>query len=225
MNTPDPETSCVVIQGPIHDFERMDVSWGDHNKIYSTWHGEGQVQPSRQTDKVIYNKKPPNPGNKNINLQTESSLAGINLAFSMGYEFCIKWRSDYVPLFCDKFFNTLDRDALNFIAWSSHRGGYFVDYFFAGPTALMREIFIYTQEINRNCNSNVFPEKRITDAVFTVKEKHDIKINYLMNHLNEETDCVFIRPGKDFDTSTLVWNKISDWNNDVTRNNQWAIRK
>ena len=141
---------CVIIQGPTHDYERMQKAWDGFDIIYSTWEGE-KDKGYKSSDCVIYNKAPQEGGVGNINFQRISTLAGLKKATEKGYDFALKWRSDYVPENSSKLFEMFDEKALNFIAWSEHRGilgaegvaphGYLIDYFFGANTKFMLEIF------------------------------------------------------------------------------------
>ena len=220
---------CVIIQGPTHDYERMSKAWEGFDIIYSTWEGE-EGKGYKDSDCVIYNKMPKEKGSGNVNLQIETSLSGLQKAKDKGYDFCLKWRSDYVPKNANKFFDTLDEEKLNFIAWSEHRGfisyirskhGYLVDYFFAGKTEWLINIFEQTKTIHQQIPS-AFPEYKITLATYILKDKEGIKINYLLPKIRKHNECFFIREGADYNSSTLNWKKEEYWNNITTRSNVWA---
>ena len=68
----------------------------------------------------------------------------------------------------------------------------------------------------------MFPEWKITKSVMEVKEKYDIKVNYLLNDFDESNHCFFIIPGVDFNTSNLVWKNDKYWDNNLTRDNLWS---
>jgi len=189
---------CVIIQGPTHDYERMRKAWSGFDIIYSTWEGE-EEKGYTESDCVIYNKMPKEKGPGNINLQIKSSLSGLKKAKEQGYDFCLKWRSDYIPKNANKFFDLFDEEKLNFIAWSEHRAflsyfrarhGYLIDYFFSGKTDWLIDIFKETKLLHENIPS--------------------------------ENECFFIREGADYNSSTLNWKKEEYWNNITTRSNVWA---
>ena len=221
---------CVIIQGPTHDYERMRKAWDGFEVIYSTWEEE-EGFGFQESDCVIYNKLPAEGGVGNINFQRVSTLAGLRKAEEKGYDFALKWRSDYVPRNPSKLFEMFDKEALNFIAWSEHRGilgkgtspaphGYLVDYFFASKTKFMLEIFESLEKLESEMPL-VFPEWKITIAALKIKEKYDPNINYLLPKFNEENQCYFIREGKDFNSSCLKWQDDKYWQNTSTHNNSW----
>lgn len=220
---------CVIIQGPTHDYERMRKAWSGFDIIYSTWEGE-EGKGYTDSDCVIYNKTPKEKGPGNINLQIKSSLSGLKKAEEKGYEFCLKWRSDYIPKNANKLFDLFDEDKLNFIAWSEHRAfisclraehGYLVDYFFAGKTNWLTSIFKETKSLHEKIPS-AFPEYKITLATYKLKNDKKLKINYLLPKITEENECFFIREGRDYNSSTMNWRNEEYWNNITTRNNIWA---
>tara|TARA_R100001163_G_C5067556_1_gene206791 strand:- start:4856 stop:5536 length:681 start_codon:yes stop_codon:yes gene_type:complete len=220
---------CVIIQGPTHDYERMRKAWSGFDIIYSTWEGE-EEKGYTESDCVIYNKMPKEKGPGNINLQIKSSLSGLKKAKEQGYDFCLKWRSDYIPKNANKFFDLFDEEKLNFIAWSEHRAflsyfrarhGYLIDYFFSGKTDWLIDIFKETKLLHENIPS-AFPEYKITLATYKVKTDNKLKINYLLPKITSENECFFIREGADYNSSTLNWKKEEYWNNITTRSNVWA---
>ena len=98
--------NCVVIQGPTHDQDRMSKAWQQYNVIYSTW--EDEKPEGKIPENIIYNKKPKDPGFRNINYQVTSTLAGLKKAKEEGFDFCLKWRSDYVPSSARNLFKMFD---------------------------------------------------------------------------------------------------------------------
>tara|TARA_R100001163_G_scaffold62606_1_gene53551 strand:- start:264 stop:908 length:645 start_codon:yes stop_codon:yes gene_type:complete len=210
---------CVVIQGPTHDQERMSKAWEGFNVIYSTWDDEkpkGEIP-----NNFVYNEKPKDAGFRNINYQVTSTLSGLKKAKKDGFDFCLKWRSDYVPSNATNLFKMFDKKALNFIAWSNHDGGYLIDYFFAGKTDYLIQIFEKMRELEKTCQHN-FPEQKLTMATRELVEKKCIKPNYLLNKFDDSNYCTFIRPGDDYNTSNVVWQKDLHWQNDLTEGNRWA---
>jgi len=210
---------CIVIQGPTHDYERTAKSWANFDLIYSTWEGE-KDKGHKSSDCVLFNKAPPTRGRGNINLQIKSSLEGLKKAAENGYEFSLKWRSDYIPKNDRKFFDILDKDKLNFIAWSDHDGGYLIDYFFAGKTKWLIEIFRETEKINQE-NPRLFPEAKITQAVLKLSKRDGIGVNYILPKLNEQNECYFIRKGSAFNSSCLCWKNDHYWDNSITKGDKW----
>ena len=211
--------NCVVIQGPTHDQDRMSKAWQQYNVIYSTW--EDEKPEGKIPENIIYNKKPKDPGFRNINYQVTSTLAGLKKAKEEGFDFCLKWRSDYVPSSARNLFKMFDKEALNFIAWSNHDGGYLIDYFFAGKTDYLIEIFETMQELEKTCKHH-FPEQKLTIATRQLVEKKCLKPNYLLNKFDNSNYCIFIRPGDDYDTANTVWQKDKHWQNDLTEQNRWS---
>tara|TARA_Y100001972_G_scaffold127679_1_gene185288 strand:+ start:337 stop:984 length:648 start_codon:yes stop_codon:yes gene_type:complete len=211
--------NCVIVQGPTHDYERVSKSWESFDLIYSTWEGE-EKEGYRNSDCVLFNKQPLERGRGNINLQIKSSLEGLSKADKEGYEFCLKWRSDYIPKNGRKFFSILDRNKLNFIAWSDHDGGYLIDYFFAGKTKWLIEIFKETEIINKQ-KPDLFPEAKITEATLKLAKSKNIEVNYILPQLTKETQCFFIREGADYNSSCLCWKNDNYWDNSITNCNKW----
>tara|TARA_Y100001937_G_scaffold45416_2_gene63809 strand:+ start:10719 stop:11369 length:651 start_codon:yes stop_codon:yes gene_type:complete len=210
---------CIIIQGPIHDQQRMVKSWEGFNTIYSTW--DDEKQKIKCSKNVICNKKPENSGYKNFNYQLVTSLAGLKKAKKKGFEFSVKWRSDYIPSNPTNLFKIFDKEKLNFIAWSSHGGGYLVDYFFAGKTEYLLKIFEKMQALEKDY-PRYFPEKKLTIATKELVEEKSIKPNYLLNKFDESNYCTFIRKGKDFDSVNTVWKDDEYWQSDSTKKGKWG---
>ena len=206
---------CVVVQGSTYDQPRMRDAWANIDVIYSTWKGEEKYYDT--TDNVIFNDIPEDCGVKNINLQRKSSLSGILLAEELGYDFVLKWRSDYIPNDPIKVRDIFNSKCLNFIAWSTHNNGYFIDYWFGGPTKLMKDIWL-------NLGEGDFPERKITNSVQSIKAKYNLdRINFTLDSLSEDVYCTFIRPGSRFNSKCLFWKTDKHWENSYTENNIWPV--
>jgi hypothetical protein len=123
----------VIIQGPANIPKNLEA-WFGYNFIFSGWEVE--------IDKYGYlpflpNRYPKSNGPGNVLLQKTTTLAGLEYAQKIGYEYSLKIRSDLFPTNPDTLFSSFT-DGLNFIA--KHRdsidghNGYLVDYMQFGRT-------------------------------------------------------------------------------------------
>lgn len=118
---------AIIIQGPIikeNDFTIETIKiyekhFPDDLIILSTWNDEDRDYLKKCPTgnvKIIYNKRPDNPGISNVNYQIASSFAGVTLAKENNYQYVLKTRTDqrlYAPNIKEFFFNILQVFPLN----------------------------------------------------------------------------------------------------------------
>ncbi len=179
---------CIVIQGPSENVDQIKKSWPSNQKIiFSTW--IGYENKYTNDDDVIFNKKPLNPGVKNLFYQKLTTINGLKKAQKDGYTNAIKIRSDMICKYPSKFIELFTHE-MNFFYWHNYNGGYIVDYFMGGKIEKMIELW----SINEGKNYD-FPEQAITD---NFKEKQMFKGEYQFfgKQINIKNDVYWIKNNK-----------------------------
>jgi hypothetical protein len=169
---------CIVVQGPgySNSIAQIRECWKGYDVIYSTWEGSEGLYTADEI--VIYKPLPKDKGTYNMNYQKVSTLAGLELAKSMGYDRALKIRSDMWTnnpsgLF-DKF-----TDGYNTLFWVEHRGGYLSDYFMEDTVDNLLTLWDVVPE-------GTHPERVLTDRIMELGWKD--RINLLVGELNEDVD-------------------------------------
>lgn len=128
---------AIVIQGPSDYVIKQKQAWEDFREhcIFSTWKGSQTKYES--SDNVVFNALPTFSGAGNLNYQMHTTLQGLKVAKSMGYNRALKIRSDLVPNNAKKFLEVINNQKLNFLCWHAHKvhpkfSGYLVDYLMSG---------------------------------------------------------------------------------------------
>jgi len=178
----------IVIQGPTSHLQQQKQVWKDFSILFSTWKGCESFY--NDDDNVIFNNFPLEPGPANFWLQQHSTMNGLLKAKDLGYQYCLKLRSDLIPTNPHKFLSCLDKEKLNFLCWHNHEvypkcSGYFVDYLMAGPL----DILINLWDIKKIFCS--VPEIMLT-ANF-IKKCNNTDINYFLHNLNLDNDLFWIK--------------------------------
>ena len=172
----------IIIQGPSTNVDVLKKKWKGYNIIWSTWDGEEQYYSKE--DIVIYNTKPQDFGTQNIGLQHKTTIEGIKMAIDLGFERVLKWRSDLIPTNPNELLDLFDKDKLNFLAWHTGLGGYFVDYFIEGVTNQVYDAW------DINTFIGTFSERITTDNIFN---KGLSKFNFIGSDLNENNDIFWAK--------------------------------
>jgi hypothetical protein len=182
---------CIIGQGPTFNSAEFYENLMEVNVICSTWKGEEHKYEhiDRMVSKdirheVLFNDLPDDPGIKNINYQTKSTLLGIELAIERGYDFVFKCRHDMRILNYEKLYKALRLDKFNFVAWvnPSLGGGYLIDYMFGGPTLLMKEYL----EMCYPAPMGDFPEQIYTNIFRDYAKDNNIDtVNYILKEAIE----------------------------------------
>jgi hypothetical protein len=110
----------IVIQGPTHYVnEVLDIYKNIKNVVWSTWEDE----PKENLDiiefsniKLLTSPKPSFPGYLNINLQTLSTIKGIDYLESKKITEILKIRSDIKPIKLEKLMSLLKGKSLSLMA-------------------------------------------------------------------------------------------------------------
>ena len=169
----------VVIQGPINEYSYRNNlrAWDGWDVVYSTW--EGSDVSYFTNDNVILNPIPKEAGTQNINLQKQSTLAGLKWGKERGYTHAIKMRSDMWPTNSKYLSEIFYWNKLNFLCWVDHAGGYVTDYFMAGSIEDLE--ILWDVDINPP-----YPEWAITQKI---KEMWGLeKINLVLDELESWND-------------------------------------
>ena len=125
---------CIVVQGPTSPLalSKIRECWDGYQLIFSTWVNDINTSLYTKDDIVIYNEYPDSKGVMNLNYQKKTTIAGFELAKSMGWDRAVKWRSDFWTNNADGLYNLFDKNSLNLYAWVNHLEGYITDYFMEG---------------------------------------------------------------------------------------------
>lgn len=180
----------VVIQGSSTNVAEQKQAWKSHPILFSTWKGNESYYEN--SDMVIFNKPPVDCGPANFWMQQSSTMAGLKKAKEMGYDHCLKVRSDLIPTNSTAFLDCLDRNKMNFLCWHSHEvypecSGYLVDYLMSGPIDQMIDLWDIPEAF---C---IVPEVLLTWNY--IKRLGCFPINYFLNDLNESNDLFWLKRG------------------------------
>lgn len=191
--------TVFIIQGPANYAKQVKESFQNKvSLIFSTW--EDEECNFQSTDKVIFNKKPQNCGQQNLNLQKITTTEGLKTAKQLGFNYAVKWRSDMLPtnitnlLNC---FNFLEKK-LNFIFWVNHQHGYLLDYIMGGEIDNLLLLWNFPEK------NYSYPEQALTENY--LNQLKQIPIHFFGNQLNEQNDIFWIK--NNLNLSSLKNNKI-----------------
>lgn len=173
----------IIIQGHSKFHKEIKSCFSSEDDIiFSTWENE-----QSQFSNTIKSKIPNISGRQNSNLQFYSTYTGACFAEQLGWEECLKIRSDIIIPQYKRLLELLDLSVLNFFAWHNHDGGYPVDYIIGGPITKMKNLFFDIES-----DLNEFPEKRLLNRL-----KGD-KINYILPVLiKNNIECISLKYGID----------------------------
>lgn len=171
----------IIIQGPSTYVTRLKNAWSGYDIIWSTWVGDETHYD--KDDIVIFNEKPLKNGVQNLGLQHKTTIEGVKKAKELGYDRVLKWRSDLEPKNTEKLLSLFDEDSLNFLAWHSVRGGYFIDYFIEGKTD-----YVYDSWDIKTFSGD-YSEQITTKSILSKFNK----FNFIGNKLNETNDIFWIK--------------------------------
>lgn len=180
----------VIVQGASSHVTKQKESLRDANVIFSTWIGEESKYTN--DDIVLFNQKPSYLGPCNLNLQKQSTLAGLFKAKEMGFTRALKIRSDLTTTNYNQLFNLIDNEDLNFLCWHHHEvypkcPGYLVDYLMSGKI----DDLIKLWEINDMSKCKV-PEIILTEQYIN-KLMNSVEISYFLPKLNGDNDLHWLK--------------------------------
>lgn len=195
------EDICIIVQGPSDNIKRHRDCWKNHNLIFSTWINDIKRDKYTKEDTVIFSKLPRVFGHHNINLQKISTLNGLYIAKNLGFNKCIKLRSDLYATNPDKLIDIINFDKLNFIGKHCYKkidnfDCYMIDYMQCGPIDMMIKLW----EID-DINFSKVPEISLLNnfnKYFTNKDLH-----FLLKYINKNNDLWWNRPRMQKYISTL----------------------
>lgn len=195
------DDTCVIIQGPTDYIDVVLTHTTYPNYLISTWNPS---LPSLANKKCIYNDHPSIPGPMHFNYQKMSTLYGLREAKRLGFKYAVKIRSDMYFTNPGKFFEIINYDKLNFIAWHYHEvypkcPGYLIDYMMAGPIDDMISLW----DID-NINMCSVPEVMMTDRFIKLKKE----CHFLLDDMNSNNDIYWVK--RNLYISTYKVNNIYD---------------
>jgi len=109
----------IVIQGPTNHYKEVLKSYKNvPNVVWSTWDDEPleNIEYIKKYIPVILNKKPSFSGHLNINMQTISTMGGINYLKEKGINEILKVRGDVIITGIIKFLSILKGKDMAFLA-------------------------------------------------------------------------------------------------------------
>lgn len=109
----------IVIQGPTNYCKEVaPIYKGIPNVVWSTWEDEPieNIEFIKQYASVVLNKKPSFAGHLNVNMQTVSTLKGVNFLKEKGITEILKTRGDIVITNLEIFLEVLKGKEMSFLA-------------------------------------------------------------------------------------------------------------
>ena len=109
----------IVIQGPTNHYKEVVECYKDiPNVVWSTWDDEPleNIEYIKKYIPVILNKKPSFSGHLNINMQTISTMGGVNYLKEKGVNEILKVRGDVIITNIIKFLSILKGKDMAFLA-------------------------------------------------------------------------------------------------------------
>ena len=169
---------CIVVQGPVehNSLSQIRECWKGYDVIYSTW--EGSEGAYTKDEIAIYSPLPSTTGTYNMNYQKVSTLAGLNLAKSMGYDRALKMRSDMWVKNPKGLFERFT-DGYNTLFWVDHAGGYLSDYWMEDTIDNLLTLWDVVPE-------GTHPERVLTDRIMDLGWID--RVNLLVGELDEDVD-------------------------------------
>jgi hypothetical protein len=200
----------VVLQGPLYndDFTNKIIekySCIKNNCVISTWSNENYSLIQKLNScgfKVLVDDQPEFTGNHNCNLQTKSSINGIN--YLSGFSHILRMRTDLIPNDVIKFVDVLSKitkDKIILLCWIDGSDiNYFADFFTFGPIDSSKRFWNVQQD---KSESEMFTEQYLCYKYTGIKYPKylDIKdlFSFSINELhNENIELNWIKPGRDW---------------------------
>ena len=185
----------IIIQGPLGYENVLNHYFKDFTILYSTWKGQEYNDKYSDNVNILYNKLPKNGGNRNIKYQQKSTFLGIKKGIEMGFEYCVKWRSDMLPTNFDVLIKDLDLDKINllfevkYIHYYSklirRKTKYYCDYVQIGKTRDLYNIWDFDKY---KCK---FPEELITNNIN--KNFNEDSIELIGKNLDYRNDIYWLK--------------------------------
>lgn len=176
---------CIVVQGPSDYVKDIKIAWKDFDVIFSTW--EGEEKKYEPSDKVIFSKPPTSKCGKHhtLHLQRASTLNGLLLAKSLGYERVLKWRSDHIPTNPKQLLKIFKKNKLNIHSFHKHKSGYILDFFMEGQINDLIKLFTFAGK------NYEYPEEALTEQLFC--NELNKKTNFFISDINESNDIIWLK--------------------------------
>lgn len=185
----------IIIQGPLGYEQIINPYFKDFNILYSTWKGQEYKGKNLKNINVIYNDLPKEGGNRNLIFQQNSTLLGIKKGIEMGFEYCIKWRSDMIPTNIDLLIKDIDFNKLNilfrvnyinyYFQFIRKKTNYYCDYIQMGN---IKDLYTIWDFDNYNC---AFPEEIISKNINKIFNKSSIE--FIGRKLDYKNDIYWLK--------------------------------
>jgi hypothetical protein len=219
----------IVIQGTLYNDLCVDkiiesYSCVKDNCVISTWSNESIELLNKLEDagfKLIKSEMPEFRGHHNCNLQTKSSINGINYLEKKGYSHILRMRSDLIPNNTVKFIDVLSKISehkIVFLCWiNGYNIHYFTDFFTFGPTEIIKKFWDVEQLISED-TSKMFTEQylcyKFTNLEYpSYNDISDIFTFSVKELYNNNIELNWIKPTRDWGeevkrTMTKLYNEI-----------------
>jgi hypothetical protein len=200
----------IVLQGPLYNNYCIDqivekYSCVKNNCIISTWSNENYslIQKLKSHGfKVVLDEQPEFTGNHNCNLQTKSSINGINHLFEFSH--ILRMRTDLIPNDVIRLIGVLSKiskDKIILLCWIvGFDANYFADFFTFGPIDNSKRFWDVQQD---KSESEMSTEQYLCYKYTGIKCPKYLDINdffsFSINELyNENIELNWIKPGRDW---------------------------
>ena len=185
------ENWCAIITGKFENTNEIKEILKNYNLIFSTW--EYEKTKYNEKDIVIFNNEDDydNFSNGTLSLyrQQKTILNGLFLAKKMGFKKALRLRSDFLIQKPEKFFKLLDCQ-LNLYAYTTHQGGYIVDYIMGGDINFMIDLWTIDKSAYYE-----FPEKLITFNFNKMNLKNS-QYKFILDDINKSNDIFWTKYNK-----------------------------
>lgn len=185
------ENWCVIITGKFENTNEIKEILKNYNLIFSTW--EYEKTKYNEKDIVIFNNEDDydnfSNGTSSLYRQQKTILNGLFLAKKMGFKKALRLRSDFLIQKPEKFFKLLDCQ-LNLYAYTTHQGGYIVDYIMGGDINFMIDLWTIDKSVYYE-----FPEKLITFNFNKMNLKNS-QYKFILDDVNKSNDIFWTKYNK-----------------------------
>jgi len=200
---------CIVVQGKtnLEALPKIKKCFEGYQLIHSCWEGD-DMRFYDSSDIIIKNEIPSYPGPGNFYLQRKSTIEGMKMALSLGWNRALKWRSDMWCTDGDGLMKLFDGDSLNLYFWIRHLDGYITDFFMEGEIGDIITLFD-TDLPQHKWN---YPEFGITLQFF--RNGFDKKGRFMGRGLGDGCDIFWEK-----NRCWMSQNKTDDWYEDSLPDN------
>lgn len=160
----------LLIQGPATYWQKLKDIY-NNDIIFCSWTNDS-LSSNASFKNILLLDPPSNPGYGNSNLHFRGIEKGCQYAKTLGYNYVLKIRSDFlIPKYNKLLKESCNSPLLSFLAYHNWSGGYLIDYIIGGPVDLLIDIFK-----DDTSSSTDFSERQLFNRVKSMRIN---KVNYL----------------------------------------------